>query len=164
MFRNPGNPISAEQELVPAGLIPDFHQLPLHHPSDLKPEDPEFHRRPTHKLLLARQFEIDYQAPRCGLFSIYQVIKAFRNDMLQLKAGYLSVDPVNHSHDACLKTYASNMAKIDKEIIAILVDIYEQLFETAEFVTTLTPGMIQQIQRQTRENEVHEAAAQGAAE
>jgi hypothetical protein len=56
------------------------------------------------------------------------------------------------------------MAQIAQEIIEIFVDVYQQLYETVEFVTTLTPGIIQQIQRQMRENERREAAAQGAVE
>jgi hypothetical protein len=126
MYQRPMNPIPVEA-LIPEGLISDFTLLPMHHPADLPPEHPDFARLTRAALYIARQLETDYQARRMGLNSIYRMIRAFRFDYLQLKAGYARSNPPNEALDNCLSTYATCMKATDEFLIEAFVDLYQQL-------------------------------------
>jgi hypothetical protein len=138
MLGVPTNPIPPEA-LFPAGMVSDFNLLPQHHPADLSPEHPDFNRRTRAAIYISRQLEVDYQARRIGLTSLLRVIRAFRYDQLQLKAGFARYNPNNEELDNCLNVYATCMEPIDELIVDTLVGLYQQLFEVTEIAITVTP-------------------------
>jgi hypothetical protein len=138
MYQKPMNRIPTE-ELIPEGMISESNLLPLHHPADLPSAHPDFNRRTHAARCIARQLETDYKARQMGLNAIYRMIRAFRFDYLQLKAGFAPVVPAHDAFDSCLNTYATCMKATNKFIIDTFVDLYQQLYELTQLAIEVTP-------------------------
>jgi hypothetical protein len=163
MFQIPTKPIPPRQ-LIPAGLISDFNLLPQHHPADIHPEHPDFNRRTQAVICIARQLEIDFKSRRMALNAFLRIIRAFRFDYLQLRAGFAPVVPANEAFDTCLDIYASNMESTDDFMVVTFVDLYEELYVLTQNALTVTPeAVLENIRREEQAREEAAAEAQVAA-
>jgi hypothetical protein len=92
-----------------------------------------------------------------ALNAILRIIRAFRFDQLQLRAGFAPVFPANEAFDACLDIYASNMVTTADFMVVTFVDLYEDLYALTQNALTVTPEAVLETIR--REEQAHEAAA-----
>jgi hypothetical protein len=121
-FQIPTTPIPRAQ-LIPAGVIFDFNLLQQHHPAEIPPEHPDFNRRTQAVICIARQLEIDFQSRRMSLKAYLRIIRAFRFDYLQLRAGFAPVVPAYEAFNTCLDIYASNMESTADFMVVTFVDL-----------------------------------------
>jgi hypothetical protein len=99
-----------------------------------------------------------------GLNALLRIIRAFRSDYLQLRAGFAPVVPANEAFDACLNIYASNMEPTDEFFINRFVVLYQELYELTQNALTVTPeAVLETIRREEQAREEAAAEAQVAA-